>query len=94
MTKAYEIGGSAAQSALFTPIFRAYYEEDLDIGNPDVLADVAEEAAVMSSAEVSALPMRDSGVPERSCISIFFWRDTIFQTGIDISSVAELNTFS
>ncbi|KAH9995684.1 thioredoxin-like protein [Russula compacta] len=51
MTKAYEIGGPAAQSALFTPIFRAYYEDDLDIGDPDVLADVAEQAAVMSSAE-------------------------------------------
>jgi 2-hydroxychromene-2-carboxylate isomerase len=72
MNKAYEIGGSVAQSALFTPIFRAYYEDDLDIGNPEVLADVAEQAAVMSSAEVSALPMRDSGGPERSCISNVF----------------------
>ena len=36
MTKAYEIGGPAAQSALITPIFRAYYEDDLDISDPDV----------------------------------------------------------
>lgn len=54
MTKAYEIGGPAAQSSLIKPIFRAYYEDDLDISDPNVLADVAEEAAFMSRAEVSA----------------------------------------
>jgi hypothetical protein len=53
MTKAYEIGGPAAQSALITPIFRAYYEDDLDISDPDVLADAAEQAAIMSKDEVS-----------------------------------------
>lgn len=53
MTKAYEIGGPAAQSALITPIFRAYYEDDLDISDHDVLADAAEQAAIMSKDEVS-----------------------------------------
>ncbi|KAH9980642.1 thioredoxin-like protein [Russula vinacea] len=53
MTKAYEIGGSAAQSSLIAPIFRAYYEDDLDISDPDVLADIAEQAAIMSRAEVN-----------------------------------------
>ncbi len=53
MTKAYEIGGPAAQSALITLIFRAYYEDDLDISDPDVLADAAEQAAIMSKDEVS-----------------------------------------
>ena len=53
MTKAYEIGGHSAQCALITPIFRAYYEDDLDICDPEVLADAAEQAAVMSRADVS-----------------------------------------
>ncbi|KAF8477776.1 thioredoxin-like protein [Russula ochroleuca] len=51
MTKAYEIGGPAAQSSLITPIFRASYEDDLDISDPDVLADLAEQAPIMSRAE-------------------------------------------
>jgi hypothetical protein len=53
MTKVYEIGGPSAQSALITPIFRAYYEEDLDICDAEVLADAAEQASVMSREEVS-----------------------------------------
>ena len=53
MTKAYEIRGPAAQSTLITLIFRAYYEDDLDISDPDVLADAAEQAAIMSKDEVS-----------------------------------------
>jgi hypothetical protein len=61
MTKAYEIGGPAAQSALITPIFRAYYEDDLDISDPDVLADAAEQAAIMSKDEVSFLMRYNSG---------------------------------
>ena len=53
MTKAFEIGGPSAQCALITPIFRAFYEEDLDICDPEVLADAAEQASVMSRDEVS-----------------------------------------
>jgi predicted DsbA family dithiol-disulfide isomerase len=56
MTKAYEIGGPAAQCSLITPIFRAYYEDDLDISDPDVLADAAEQAGIMTKAEVSDPP--------------------------------------
>ncbi|KAH9989442.1 thioredoxin-like protein [Russula vinacea] len=51
MTKAYEIGGPAAQCSLITPIFRAYYEDDLDISDPDVLADAAEQVGIMTKAE-------------------------------------------
>jgi len=51
MTKAYEIGGPSAQSAVITPIFRAYYEDDLDISDPEVLADAAVQATIMSKAE-------------------------------------------
>jgi hypothetical protein len=56
MTKAYEIGGPSAQSAIITPIFRAYYEDDLDISDPEVLADAAVQATIMSKAEVSISP--------------------------------------
>lgn len=63
MTKAYEIGGPAAQASLITPIFRAYCEDDLDISDPDVLADLAEEAGIMSKDEVSCLPCIATVVP-------------------------------
>jgi predicted DsbA family dithiol-disulfide isomerase len=53
MTKAYEIGGPSAQFALMTPIFRAHYEKGLDICDAEVLADVAEQASIMSRDEVS-----------------------------------------
>jgi hypothetical protein len=53
VSKAYEIGGSAVQSTLLTLIFRAYYEDDLDINDHQVLADAAEEAGVMSNIKVS-----------------------------------------
>ena len=56
MTKAYEIGGPSAQSALITPIFHTYYKDDLDISNPKVLADAAVQATIMSKAEVSISP--------------------------------------
>ena len=69
MTKAYEIGGPSAQYALVTPIFRAYYEEDLDICDPEVLADAAEQASIMSRAEVSIT----RGL-KRSSFSFFYGR--------------------
>ena len=47
------MGGSAVQIALITEIFRAYCEDDLDIYDSEVLADVAEESGMMSKAEVS-----------------------------------------
>jgi hypothetical protein len=62
MTKAYEIGGPAAQCSLITPIFRAYYEDDLDISDPDVLADAAEQAGIMTKAEVGGT-MRGPEIP-------------------------------
>ena len=53
VSKAYEIGGSRMQSAVISHIFRAYCEDDLDIYDSEVLADVAEESGMMSKAEVS-----------------------------------------
>jgi predicted DsbA family dithiol-disulfide isomerase len=58
VSKAYEIGGTATQSTLITHIFRAYCEDDLDIYDSEVLADVAEESGMMSKAE--ALSFLDS----------------------------------
>jgi len=55
IAKAYEIGGPAAQSALMTPIFRAYQENELDISDPEVLADVAEQAAVLGMSREEVL---------------------------------------
>jgi predicted DsbA family dithiol-disulfide isomerase len=78
MTKAYEIGGPAAQSAVITPIFRAYYEDDLDISDPDVLADAAEQAAIMSKDEVSFLMHHNSGLE-----ILRFWRGPTFQTCLE-----------
>ncbi|KAH9972109.1 thioredoxin-like protein [Lactifluus volemus] len=51
VAKAYEIGGPAAQAAVITPIFRAYHENELDISDPEVLADAAQQADIMSSRE-------------------------------------------
>ena len=42
MAKVYELGGTEAQLRLVQPIFRAYHEEELDIGDVDTLADIAE----------------------------------------------------
>ena len=53
MSKAYEVAGSAVQSALITLIFRAYCEDDLDINDFEVLADAAEQSGAMSKVEVS-----------------------------------------
>jgi hypothetical protein len=57
VSKAYEVAGSAMQSTLLTLIFRSYCEDDLDIGDPQVLADAAEEAGLMSKVEVSTSPV-------------------------------------
>jgi predicted DsbA family dithiol-disulfide isomerase len=51
VSKAYELAGSAVQSALFTLIFRAYCEDDLDINDYEVLADAAEQSGAMSKVE-------------------------------------------
>jgi hypothetical protein len=82
ITKAYEIGGPAAQSALMTPIFRAYYEDDLDISDPEVLADVAEQADVMPGTEVSPSHVACWRFP-RDPPFCFSRRGRAFQTGLE-----------
>jgi hypothetical protein len=82
MTKAYEIGGPAAQSSLIAPIFRAYYEDDLDISDPDVLADISEQAAIMSRAEVSVPHASRQRSQEMTCISKLFERVMVTELNI------------
>ena len=85
MAKAYEIGGPSAQAALMTPIFRAYYERDQDICDPEVLADAAEQASIMSRAEVSVSCGFDGG---RQRPSDFFYRRAPLASA---SLIADLN---
>ena len=82
MTKAYEVGGHSAQCALITPIFRAYYEDDLDICDPEVLADAAEQAAVMSRADVSVPHCGMVAVPKDPPF-YFLWRDPAFHVDLE-----------
>lgn len=80
MAKAYEIGGPAAQSALITPIFRAYQENELDIGDPEVLADAAEQAAIMSREEVSIFHVRCHRPPD---FLRFVYGEAVFQSDLE-----------
>ena len=73
-SKAYEIGGSAAQSAFVTLIFHAYGEDDLDINDAQVLADAAERSSVMSKAEVSV---------SRNPPFHFLWRGAVYQSDLE-----------
>jgi len=52
--KAWELGGPATQLPLMGVLYKAYAEEEKDIADFDVLAEIAEAANVMSKNEVSA----------------------------------------
>jgi predicted DsbA family dithiol-disulfide isomerase len=52
VAKAFEVSGAAAQMKLVHAVFRAYHEDELDIGDCDVLADLAEDVGVMDRDEV------------------------------------------
>jgi hypothetical protein len=81
VAKAYEIGGPAAQAAVITPIFRAYHEDELDISDPEVLADAAQQADLMSSREeVSVSRVRCQRFP-LGCLHFLHW-ETAFQSDL------------
>ena len=83
-SKAYEIGGSAAQSAFITLIFRAYCEDDLDINDAQVLADAAERSGVMSKVEVSVPPARCWPLAStRNPPFHFLWRGAVYQSDLE-----------
>lgn len=52
LLKAYLTGGQVKQQKLLTALFKAFFEEDKDIGAAEVLAGVAEEAGVFEKSEV------------------------------------------
>lgn len=51
--KAYKIGGHPLQEAVLTTIFKASCEQLKDIGDTQVLADVAESTGTMTRHDVS-----------------------------------------
>lgn len=54
--KAYRIGGQNLQIPLMSAIFKAYMEEGKDIGDINVLAELAETCGTMSKEEVRSYP--------------------------------------
>lgn len=49
--KAYKVGGQALQQAVLQAYFKAYFGEGKDIGNLDLLGDIAQGAGLMGKAE-------------------------------------------
>ena len=52
MAKAWELQGAEGQDSIARQIFKAYNEDELDIGDDDVLSDIAEEAGLMTKETV------------------------------------------
>jgi predicted DsbA family dithiol-disulfide isomerase len=52
LLKAWKIGGQATQQALLTVIFKSYFEDLANIGDTNVLADMAVTANLMTKEEV------------------------------------------
>ena len=94
MSKAYELAGSAVQSALITLIFRAYCEDDLDINDFEVLADAAEQSGAMSKVEVSMFFMcwllASTGIPLFHLLR--GWRSLYSNPIWNESNMAEIST--
>lgn len=52
LLKAWKLGGQQKQQALLTVLFKGYFEELVNIGDTDVLADAAVRAGLFSRDEV------------------------------------------
>jgi predicted DsbA family dithiol-disulfide isomerase len=52
--KAYKIGGQTLQIPLLCAVFKAHMEDEKDIADINVLAELAEGTGTMSKAEVSS----------------------------------------
>ena len=52
LLKAWKMGGQAAQQAILTLLFKGYFEDLANIGDTNVLADMAVAANLMSKEEV------------------------------------------
>lgn len=57
--KAYRLGGQTSQLALLTSLFKAFCTDNKNIGDFDVLGDVAEEAGVMKKEDAIAFLKTD-----------------------------------
>jgi predicted DsbA family dithiol-disulfide isomerase len=53
--KAYRVGGQDMQQAVLQAYFKVYFHEGKDIGNIDILGDIAQSVGLMSKAEVCGL---------------------------------------
>lgn len=49
--KAYRVGGQDMQQAVLQTYFKVYFHEGKDIGNMDILGDIAQSVGLMSKAE-------------------------------------------
>ena len=56
LLKAWKLGGQAKQQALLAVLFKGYFEELVNIGDTQVLADAAVKAGLMSEPEVRPKP--------------------------------------
>ena len=55
LAKAWHLGGQAKQLPLLEGLFKAYFEEGKNVGDIQVLAEVAASAGLLSEEEVSTL---------------------------------------
>ena len=54
LLKAWKLGGQKTQQALLAVLFKGYFEETANIGDTDVLANMAVSAKMMTKDEVCA----------------------------------------
>jgi predicted DsbA family dithiol-disulfide isomerase len=54
--KAYKVGGQDMQQALLQAYFKAYFNEGKDIGNFDLLGEIAQSVGLMGKAQVCGRP--------------------------------------
>ena len=52
LLKAYLSGGQDKQQKLLVALFKAFFEQDKDIGDPEVLAEVAQSTGMFDKDEV------------------------------------------
>lgn len=64
LLKAWQIGGQASQQAFLTVLFKGYFENLANIGDTEVLANMAVDAKLMSKEEVSLVTILLWDAPE------------------------------
>lgn len=74
MLKAWKVGGQEKQQALLTVLFKGFFEELVNVGDTDVLADAAVSADLMTKDEVCVCQISTDSV---ACVT-----DLIFPKAI------------